>query len=217
MIYINNFGKLTVSFIFLLLLGVMASGAGLAKEEKKKSEDVTITITNDQTGEVTTLDPEETKKNTKVNQIKTTGHSKTLNYDVLIPLDEIAGTLEDPSIIRPLDITGGSKTAGGISAKLNVDYDVRGETIKVKRVYGSWTPTSSMYYVSTRKVEWHSGVYWGNQLLRHPPNNSFSYTVDWNYNQFAFGQASPRAWSSAKGHISGMTSTYTISLEVAFP
>ncbi|RJS50192.1 hypothetical protein CJ483_23370 [Bacillus sp. PK3_68] len=66
-------------------------------------------------------------------------------------------------------------------------------------------------------VNAHSGSIHGKSLSKAPTSNTFSYTTGWGYNFFATGQASSRAWSSAKVHITGMTTTHTISLEFTYP
>lgn len=125
------------------------------------------------------------------------------------------------SPITTFDETGGTKTAGGINAKLFIDYDLRRTTTKqeisLNRVDGSWTPTDSMYYLTDRKVNAHSGTTWGDKISRTPSSNSFSYATGFGYNVFANLDGSPRAWSTAVSHITGMSATYEIEIEFIYP
>lgn len=208
MIYINSLRRILTFAFLLFLFGAFSLGTAHANDEVGSSK---ITITNDQTGEVTVMDEEEIKKNVKVKSIKNNGQSKKIDYDVFVPI-------EDPSAISIFDSSGGSKTGGGVTARLSVDYDLRSTTIRVNSVSGSWTPSSNMYGVSSRTVNMHSGPVYGRDLAtKYPTSNSFKYTTGWGYNSFATGQASPRAWTSAKVRISGMTATYTLNLDVTFP
>lgn len=213
-----------LSFIFaLFVFGFVAAGsafasADLPKPDSSNAEKVKLTITNNQTGEVTVIE-EDVDALTMINGKKTVKIQKDSNtyieeHEIFAPIEgESSG---DFSI---LDSTGGSKTAGGVTARLNVDYDLRaGQEIRVNKVWGSWTPSSSMYYLTNRKVDLHSGSIIGNTLpTKSPSSNSFSYTTNWTWNNYATGQGSPRAWSSAIIRISGMTATYTITLDVVYP
>ncbi|PEA07008.1 hypothetical protein CON38_24890 [Bacillus cereus] len=205
-----------ISTFALFLFGFLSTGTSYASTELSHSEKFKVTITNDQTGEstVSILDPNDKNNNVKINSILSSNQSKVVGYDVFVPIKT-----PNSSKITPLDDTGGSKNEGGVTARLNVNYDVstNGEQIKLNKVYGSWTPSSSMYYLTNRTVNAHSGAVHGNNLVNYPTSNTFSYTTGWGYNYFATGQGSPRAWSSAKINISGMTSTYTIKLEITYP
>ncbi|MBT2616370.1 MULTISPECIES: hypothetical protein [unclassified Bacillus (in: firmicutes)] len=210
-----------LTFIFILFVFVfLSTDTGHASDELSSSgmlnvSPVKISITNDQTGETTFLDPIYTKNIMKINLIKSNNNSIDVGYNFFVPLEN-----ENSSGITPFTVTGGLKTSGGITARLNVNYDVSSnkEKIKLNKVYGSWTPSSNMYSLSTRTVNAHSGTIQGKSLpQKKPSSNSFTYTTGWGYNYFATGQASPRAWSSAKAHISGMTATHTIKLEFTYP
>lgn len=214
---ISNFKVLFTSFLALLVFSIFSIGTASANEDSDEiltgGHEATVTITNDQTGEVTILDPEETKKNLKIKKVKSKGEAKSANFEIFVPI-------EDPSLITPTLVSGGTKTAGGVTATLNADYNLRNsnQEIQLNRVYGTWKPSSSMYYLTNRTVNAHSGSVWGSSLsTKYPTSNIFGYSTGWGYNLFGGGDGSPRAWTSAKINISGMTSTYTISLQIVFP
>lgn len=173
---------------------------------------VKISVTNDQTGETTLLNPIETKDLIEVNSIKSDKESIEVGYDVFIPLEKLYS-----SDIIPFIDAGGSKNQGGVTARLNANYDVRGNDIRVNRVWGSWSPNSSIYYLSNRNVYAHAGSFMGNNLSRSPDSNTFSYITGWDWNPRLSGDGAARAWSDAKVHVSGMEgSTYTIEVDFSF-
>lgn len=232
MIYINKIQKIPIYVFALFLFGFLLTSTSYASSNLSDSmildaNKIKISITNDQTGETTVLDPIETQNNIKINSVDTKSSIKNnsskfnddsvvVGYDVFIPIEN-----SNSSGITPMDSSGGSKTSGGVTATLNVDYSLRTnnnqQEIRLNKVYGSWTPSANMYYLSNRKVDAHSGSVWGSSISRIPTSNSFTYNTGFGYNYYATGQASPRAWSSAKVHISGMTATHTINLEFAYP
>lgn len=212
----------------MFVFGFIFAGTSFASEKspdlgKLDAAKVKITVTNDQTGETTVINSKAIKniKSKKAYSILSDNDSVDVGYDVFIPIETETETPNSPSMITPLDDSGGTKTSGGVTARLNVNYNLRksstNQEIKVNTVSGSWTPSSSMYYLSTRTVDAHSGAIHGSSLSKKPTSNSFSYSTGWGYNVYATGQASPRAWTSAKVHISGMTSTHTINLEITYP
>ncbi|EJS63375.1 hypothetical protein ICY_05352, partial [Bacillus cereus BAG2X1-3] len=167
-----------ISTFALFLFGFLSTGTSYASTELSHSEKFKVTITNDQTGEstVSILDPNDKNNNVKINSILSSNQSKVVGYDVFVPIKT-----PNSSKITPLDDTGGSKNEGGVTARLNVNYDVstNGEQIKLNKVYGSWTPSSSMYYLTNRTVNAHSGAVHGNNLVNYPTSNTFSYTTGW--------------------------------------
>ncbi|KNF09411.1 hypothetical protein CLPU_3c01890 [Gottschalkia purinilytica] len=204
--------SLTFSLV-LLILGNSYASDNLVNDAMLNSSQVKITVTNNETGETTVLNPIETKNNMKVNSIRSNNESLTVGYDVFVPI-------EDPNStgITPFDTAGGSKTSGGVTAKLYVDYDVSGnnEQVRLNRVYGSWTPSSSLYYLTNREVGAHSGFLTGKSMKKNPTSDTFSYTTGWGFNDRFWGDASPRAWSSAIARVHGMTATHTISVEFTY-
>lgn len=216
MIYIKNLLKISSYIFTLFLFGLWVTDTAHASADSgklHKSNDVKISITNNQTGETTVLNQEDTKNSVKVNSITSDNKSVKVAYDVLVPIKK-----SKSSGFTRMDVDGSSKTAGGVTAKLNVDYDVNSteEKVRLNKVFGSWTPSSKMYYLTDRKVTAHSGVPYGKKLSKIPPSNTFSYTTGWGYNVRVGGDSAPRAWSSAIIHISGMTATYTIKLEFTY-
>ncbi|MBS2771132.1 hypothetical protein KFV09_06175 [Anoxybacillus rupiensis] len=228
--YIKKYPKILIYLFAFLLFGFTSTNTSYASGKARDygTSDVNkvkISITNNQTGETKVLDPTTANHDAKINSIQSKDKSKVVGYEVFVPIENSNSSDSEnkgdsnPSDVSLLDVTGGSKTAGGVTAKLNVDYDIssNGEKIRLNKVYGSWTPSDSMYYLTDRKVEAHSGAVWGNNLSKTPTSNTFSYTTGWGYNYFAGGQGSPRAWSSAIIHITGMSATYTITLEITYP
>lgn len=75
-----------------------------------------------------------------------------------------------------------------------------------------------MFRLSNRSVNAHSGSALGTSLpAKNPTSNSFNYTTGFGWNMFGGGDGSPRAWSSVKVSITGMTSTSTVKLDITFP
>lgn len=208
----KKFSKLFISLSLMFSLVLLITGRSYANNSSNEilhNNKVKVTITNDQTGEVTTLNQIDLKNNAKTNSIAYNNKSISLGYEVFIPIGEG---------ITPFESTGGTQTSGGVTAKLNVDYDVNStnEKVRLNRVYGSWTPSSSLYTLSNRSVNAHSGVITGKKLTKSPTSNTFSYTTGWGYNDRAWGDNAPRAWSSAKIHVQGMTATHTIKVEFTY-
>lgn len=214
----KKFPKVFTSILSaLFLFGLLVQNTTHASDNLSEDEllnGVRISVTNDQTGEVTYLDPMDSKNKMKVLSIKSNDGSVEVGYEVFVPLEDL-----NAPVITPFDTDGSSKTSGGITAKLYVDYDTNAsnEKVRLNRVYGSWQPTDNSYYVTDRKVDAHSGAGTGKTLSKTPTSNSFSYTTGWDYNYRVGGQAAPRAWSSAKGHVAGMTGTsHTIKIEFTY-
>ncbi|MCC0785062.1 hypothetical protein IR152_18865 [Clostridioides sp. ES-S-0108-01] len=195
----KKFSKLFIYLSLMFSLILLITGKSYASDSSNEIiHKVKVTITNDQTGEITTLNP-----------IAYNNKSTNTGCEVFIPIGEL---------ITPFESTGGTHTSGGVTAKLNVDYDVNStnEKVRLNRVYGSWTPNSSLYTLSNRSVNAHSGVITGKKLTKSPTSNTFSYTTGWGYNDRAWGNNAPRAWSSAKIHVQGMTATHTINVEFTY-
>ncbi|GGE71205.1 hypothetical protein [Priestia taiwanensis] len=186
------------------------SGLGLLDINKGQ---VKVTVTNDETGETTVLHPKIVQDSIKFRSLQSSNDSLDVGYEVFVPL-----TNSNSSGITPATDDGGVKTSGGVTARLNVNYDVsaNNEQVRLNRVYGSWTPSSSLYSVTNRKVDAHSGSIHGKKISKAPTSNTFSYTTGWGYNYRAFGDFIPRAWSSATVKVSGMTATHTIKVEFTY-
>lgn len=226
MINIKKFLQIQTYILALFLFGFMFAGTSHASEELSDFEKldlakVKVSITNDQTGETTILDALTPKvminsNDMGINSIKSNDESVVGGYDVFIPIEYPIS----PEI-TPFDDSGGTKKSGGVTARLFANYDLKktskSQEIRVNSIYGSWSPSSGMYSLSTRKVDAHSGAIHGKSLSKKPSSNSYTYDTGWGYNVYATGQAIPRAWSSAKVHISGMSATHTITLEITYP
>ncbi|MDW0110060.1 hypothetical protein [Sporosarcina aquimarina] len=213
----NFISLLTAVFLFGLLQPNI-SYANSKDETKLKENPVQVSITNDQTGETTFLDPivTEITKPFSVNSDKNSVDSENNSvegYEVFIPLEFL-----NPSDIKPFVQEGKDKKENGVTAKIFVDYvlNASGTQIRLDSVWGSWTP-DSMYVVTNRKVNAHSSTYWGYKLSKTPAYNTFFYNTGFNYNTRVLGDGGPRAWSSAKVHVTGMEgSTHTITVDFNF-
>ena len=210
----KNIFRFLIPVIVMFVFGSLSTGKAEATSGESldlKNQQVRISITNNQTGEVTYLQAEDVVST--ITSVQSTSTGKTVGYDVYVPISKI-----DPSIITPLDTDGRTKTEGGVKAQLSVNYDVSSdnERVRLNKVYGGWYPTHSMYSVTSRKVNAHSGAMTGKTLKRTPDKNTFSYTTGWGYNDRVWGEAAPRAWSSAVIRISGMSATHTIKVEFTY-
>lgn len=180
--------------------------------KKLKENPVQVSITNDQTGETTFLEPivTEIMKPLSINS----DSNLVEGYEVFIPLEEFL----NPSEIKPFTQEGKEKTEAGVTAKLYVDYVLNssGTQIRFDTVWGSWTP-DPMYVVTNRKVDAHSSTYWGGKLSETPAYNTFWYNTGFDYNTRVLGDGGPRAWSSAKIHVTGMEGlSHTITVDFNF-
>lgn len=210
---------LTVFVIGLLVTStVYADDGDSDRSNLKELGNVKISVTNDQTGKTTFIKPEDS--DFKVNYINTSGDTTVIGYDVFIPI-KVESHPYDPNLIGIDVIDGRTRTSGGVTARLYVDYDWRSNTyeIRVNRVYGGWTPSSNIYRISNREVNAHSGAgFGGKKISRKPTSNSFSYTTGWGYNKTVTGDLGPRAWSSARVTVDGMSGTsHTINVDFTFP
>lgn len=205
----KNILKILAFISVLSVFVVLSTDTSFAASDDLASNvsDVKVTITNDQTGETTILDDTAIKSESKDNSV--------IKYNVFVPIEGVL----NPKGISTYSNKGGSATEAGVTATLNVDYDLRdsNQEIRLNRVWGGWTPTNTMYYLTNRTVDAHSGSVWGSILSKTPTSNSFNYTTGFGYNYFGLGDGIPRAWTSAKINITGMVATYTIKLEITYP
>ncbi len=199
---------LIITLVLIFTFGLLVPNKSYANDTSLNSKQITVSVTNDETGEITFLDSADYTLSKSMSR-SLLSDSTVEGYDIFVPLESLKTTR---------DSTGQQQTSGGITAKLYVDYDVstNNEKVRLNKIYGSWTPSSNLYYLTDRKVNAHSGVVYGKSFSAIPTANNFSYTTGWDYNIRLLGDASPRAWSSAISHISGMTATYTIKVEFTY-
>lgn len=151
--FLKLFTSISLIFSLLLLIQVGESYANdnLFDANKVNNSQIKITITNNQTGETNILNSTDIKNNMKVNSIKLNDEDESVKvgYNVFIPIKNSNSTE-----ITPFDTTGGTETTGGVTAELYVDYDVslNNEQVRLNKVYGSWTPSSNLYYLTDREV-----------------------------------------------------------------
>lgn len=176
-------------------------------------EIATVTLTNNETGEKTSIDTTEAEVEVipKLSTFSLGDNSNSAEYEIFVPIPS--------SEITPFASAGGTKNSGGVTAKINADYTLnsKGDQIKVTKIYGSWVPSSSTYTVTNRAIGAHSSfVAGGQKLSKKPTSNSFSYNTGWGYNIRMKNGNAPRAWSDAVIKVSGMSSTHSLSVEVTF-
>ncbi|KYG91093.1 hypothetical protein A0U40_16120 [[Bacillus] sp. KCTC 13219] len=213
--------KFPISIFTLLLFSFIATSTSYANEtldvKDLSTGKVKVTVTNNETGETKVLDSiKPTKYLEKTNLLRTLGNESVIEgYEIFIPME--TGEIN----ITPFDSSGGTRTGGGITAALYVDYSLRSanQEIRLNKLWGSWTPSSNLYYLTDREASAHSGAVWGNSIYKYPTSNTFSYNTGFvDYNYFVLGgDGAPRAWSSAISRLSGMIATYTITVEFTYP
>lgn len=205
----------------VLALAVFAFfGTSEVKADEASPPEAIAYLINDQTGEKTQLNVKDVSPTEDLlNQFQLRSFSDETN---LTKTYEVFTEIPDGTITT-FDSSGGNKTGGGVTAKINVNYDISGtdknKDIRVNSYNGSWTPSSKLYVVGSRVSGVHSGLITGGKNRQDKPtSNSFSYKTGWGYNVLIKGGNSPRAWMDCKISVSGMSGTsYTLSLEVTFP
>ena len=187
--------------IGLVILGT--SSVALANEKTTDAEElsglVKVTFTNAETEKVVYFEPEEVQ---------------TMTCSVFIPLES-----NNEGIMPASTVTGGQENSG-VTANMavNYDYDKTNNLLRVNSVSGSWTPSSSYYYLGNREVGAHAGSPNKLVLNKYPTTNTYSYTTGWGYVPRYWDTFSARAWSEADIYISGMSGTAGhITVEFTFP
>lgn len=90
--------------------------------------------------------------------------------------------------------------------KVNYNRNTKG-AVKINKVSGSWAPTSGLYYVTNRKVNY--GINYASRTgYSRPASNSFSISPNWGYVQSSIGTNG--AVSSATGKVYGMNGSHNI-------
>ncbi|MCR2045670.1 hypothetical protein NSA23_16430 [Anaerosalibacter massiliensis] len=211
---VNSIVAFTLVVFFTLMLIPNQSFATQLNNINNNPEAI-VTVINNETGEknITKIKPT-VKKNNLTNIMSNDSKSFSTNYEIYVPIED------STSKITPALSEGKNKTSGGVTARLSVDYDVSANNQKVRlnRIYGGWTPSKPMYVVSNRSVGAHTGLAKGGKKISFKPtSNSFNRYTGWGYNYRIFGDAAPRAWSSAKIRVSGMSGTsHTIKIEFTY-
>ncbi|WP_306978403.1 hypothetical protein [Alkalibacillus salilacus] len=219
--------KLITSISLATLTLLFSVNTIIADDSEKEStddlENVEISITNNETGEVTHMDSkdegvevESTGNANSDGDIGTLSNSsKTKGYDVFIPIPN-EDENSDSEQITTQSTSGRTETSGGVTAKLNVDYDVSidNEQVRLNRVFGSWDSENYLDIIG-REVTAHSGSLTGNKINRTPLYNRFSYTTGWDYNDRLVGDLAPRAWSTANVSVQGGGS-FTVEVEFTY-
>lgn len=209
-------------FVGILVMSTLLVLVKAEANERSVEDNIKVTIINDLTKEEVVLDNSkiiiESKKNSDNGLLRNNlSKAETENFEVLIPSKEF-GIAEEVQI-SPRASESGGKTAGGVKASVTVSYDIsaNNEKIKVKQIQGSWTPTANYYNLSGRNVWVHSGLALDSkELTKKPTTNTFSYNTGWGYNNRIGGVAAPRAQTTAKVTVSGMSGSTTIVVDFTF-
>ena len=121
--------------------------------------------------------------------------------------------------ITPLTEDGGFKEEIGARAEITIvyNYDSLNDLIDIKRVYGDWTPDSSLYYITDREVIYRAdSMFTGYVEKKNPSSNSFNYYPDWGYVPYypntAYSLTGAFSW--AKIRVYDMTAYYDIHVAV---
>jgi hypothetical protein len=144
---------------------------------------------------------------TSKNLLNPNEETKTFKADFFIPV---------PASSRASN--SGSTTQQGITAYLTVTYDFRSsDSIKLSKVNGSWSRSSTLYVLSNRQVVAQvASVLSGPNKSWYPTSNTFSYDTGFSYSQYY-----PSGLVSFTGgrsfvtvYISGMGGSATVQLNV---
>lgn len=186
---------------------------GATSEDANLENNALVSVTDEQTGKTKFLNA---KPISKVVQMTSTGAQEVdVGYSVLVPISI-------PGLVTPNADTGKSTNEAGVLAKINVVYTISAnkEKINITKFYGSWTPSSYLYNISNRMVGVNNkGVIPAKALSKTPTGNSFSYNINWGYQNFVTGtDEAPFAWSEALVTVGAMSGTqHKIELEFHFP
>lgn len=123
------------------------------------------------------------------------------------------------SPFQVLDSSSGSKTEAGVRAYLRITYtrNARGD-INISNVSGGWSPTSSIYVVSSRQVVVRVGNFAGavRSLSFNPASNSFNRSITWGfvpyYPNTAFSMTGANTFANIR--VTGMGGSHEIALTV---
>lgn len=203
--------------IGLVILGT--SSVALANEKTTDAEElsglVKVTFTNAETEKVVYFEPEEVRISSQESLMSSSSSAnQTMTCSVFIPLES-----NNEGIMPASTVTGGQENSG-VTANMavNYDYDKTNNLLRVNSVSGSWTPSSSYYYLGNREVGAHAGSPNKLVLNKYPTTNTYSYTTGWGYVPRYWDTFSARAWSEADIYISGMSGTAGhITVEFTFP
>lgn len=208
--------KKKMGTLFLVLVMCLSICIPVNAEENtdvttNSTNNFTLTLTNNETGTVQTIDA------TPVTyEVQTRAGEKvvTVGYSAFVPI------LKEVSENTRTSEVGGKDDGSGVSVLFYVVYTISsdGVQIKVSRIYGSWTPDSSLFTVSNREVGMHAGLDSPGTLTKHPTSNSFDYSTGWGYCNFVpAGDASPYAWADATITVYGMSGSHRLTAGLAFP
>lgn len=111
-------------------------------------------------------------------------------------------------------VRSSSEVSGGIKANLSVDYSKNSTGyVRINRVYGSWVPTSGLYYTTDRGVRYGINYQGSSPTVR--PGTSFNIIPsDKNYRASGVGLSGATSW--ATGRVYGMNGAHEIEVSVRF-
>lgn len=218
---------LLIAFAFAPKIRAFENNSVQVIEKKNEAELVKEISAEDITYE-TTIAGQDSDYNIEILDINTSENDENINQEIEIlfefPTEEniesdnrdllslIDDIIKTPTVYA--DTKSGSKTSGGIKASLNVNYDRNTKgAVRINNVNGSWAPTSGLYYVTNRRVNY--GINYASKTgYSTPTSNSFNISPNWGYVQSSVGTNG--AVSSATGNVYGMSGTHNIEVEVKF-
>lgn len=111
-------------------------------------------------------------------------------------------------------VRSSSEVSGGIKANLSVDFSKNSTGyVRINRVYGSWVPTSGLYYTTNRGVRYGINYQGSSPTVR--PGTSFNIIPsDKKYRASGVGLSGATSW--ATGRVYGMNGAHEIEVSVRF-
>ncbi len=140
----------------------------------------------------------------------------TVNIEDLESIAEAPSTMGRGGSVSPLSIIGGSNTKGVVVARLNIDYDLAGQNVRVNRYYGTLTQSYPTTYFE-KSLDGGDGIGFGHHSI-HRANipSSFSYSTGWGYVEKGVGSLAPAGHLTVRFAPDGMAQT-TLEVHVSIP
>ena len=200
------FASLVFCCLMLVILPTVSNADEVVKSVKFGEVSVEAIVDSDLSIDFD-VDITEIPTITPKNILNPSEETKTFKADFSIPLSDASRASNS-----------GSTTQQGITAYLTVTYDFRSsDSVKLSRVNGSWSRSSTLYVLSNRQVVAQvASVLSGPSKTWYPTSNTFSYDTGFGYSQYY-----PSGVVSFTGgrsfvtvYISGMGGSATVQLNV---
>lgn len=206
----KKFISVAVTIFILFSLSATAFAEPASENSPLEGSAITAIVRNTVTGEIETY--EASPVNTCLLDSSEDGEI-SLSYEVFIPLPNADG-------IMPLDSESNDKTSHGVTATVGVDYTIssNGEEFKASRFYGSWTPSSGLYYVTQRQAAIDSGGINPTKIIKYPTSDSYSFYTNWGYKlREPNSDYQQQTWSVAVVYVGGMESSGGYEIYIRLP